>query len=253
MTQASGSNPEKTLSQAIKDRRATPSFLPDPVPENDLKKILEAGLSAPSAYNLQPWRFVVVREVEQRARLRQAAMKQLKVEEAPVVIVACADLEGWRNGDLDEIIRLAQQHGYGDEVRYASMRKNIASFFGSIPGAAGGLAPDFAVWANRQTMIAFTTMMWMAEVLGYDTAPMEGFYEDQVKARLGIPARVRVVALLAIGRRKGEDERFAIAAHGICREVGIRFRSAGSLAPTGGAVSTDFEPRYQDMKTAISF
>jgi nitroreductase len=209
MTQASDSSSEKTLAQAIKDRRATPSFLSDPVPENDLKKILEAGLSAPSAYNLQPWRFVVVREVEQRARLRQAAMKQPKVEEAPVVIAACADLEGWRNDDLDEIIRLAQQHGYGDEGRYASMRKNIANFFGSTPGAAGGLAPDFAVWANRQTMIAFTTMMWMAEVLGYDTAPMEGFYEDQVKATLGIPAHVRVVALLAIGRRKGEDKRFA--------------------------------------------
>jgi nitroreductase len=208
MTHASDSSPEKTLSAAVKDRRATPSFLPDPVPENDLKKILEAGLDAPSAYNLQPWRFVVVREAEQRARLRQAAMKQPKVEEAPVVIVACADLEGWRSGDLDEIIRLAEQHGCGDEARYASMRKNIANFFSATPGAAGGLAPDFAVWANRQTMIAFTTMMWMAEVLGYDTAPMEGFYEDQVKATLGIPAQVRVVALLAIGHRKGEDKRF---------------------------------------------
>jgi len=208
MTKTPHSSSEKTLSQAIKDRRATPGFLPDPVPENDLKRILEAGLSAPSAYNLQPWRFVVVREAEQRARLRQAAMNQLKVEEAPVVIVACADLEGWRSGDLDEIIRLAQQHGYGDEARYASMRKNIANFF-SAAGNAGGLAPDFAVWANRQTMIAFTTMMWMAEVLGYDTAPMEGFYEDQVKATLGIPAHVRVVALLAIGHRKGEDKLFA--------------------------------------------
>jgi nitroreductase len=208
MTQAIDSRPEKALSQAIKDRRATPSFSSDPVPENDLKKILEAGISAPSAYNLQPWRFVVVRETEQRARLRQAAMKQPKVEEAPVVIVACADLEGWRNGDLDEIVRLAQQHGYGDEARYASMRKSIANFF-SAPGNAGGLAPDFAVWANRQTMIAFTTMMWMAEVLGYDTAPMEGFHEDQVKATLGIPAHVRVVALLAIGHIQGEDKRFA--------------------------------------------
>ncbi len=208
MTQAIDSRPEKALSQAIKDRRATPSFSSDPVPENDLKKILEAGISAPSAYNLQPWRFVVVREAEQRARLRQAAMKQPKVEEAPVVIVACADLEGWRNGDLDEIIRLAQQHGYGDEARHAAMRKNIANFF-SAPGNAGGLAPDFAVWANRQTMIAFTTMMWMAEVLGYDTAPMEGFHEDQVKATLGIPAHVRVVALLAIGHIQGEDKRFA--------------------------------------------
>ena len=203
MTQA-----EKPLSRAIEERRATPSFLPDPVPEADLKKILEAGLSAPSAYNLQPWRFVVVREPVQRARLRAAAMKQLKVEEAPVVIVACADLAGWRSGDVEEIIRLAQQHGYGDEARYESMRRNIAKFFGSSAGNAGGLAPDYAVWANRHTMIAFTTMMWMAEVLGYDTAPMEGFYEDQVKAALGIPDHARVVALLAIGRRKGEDKPF---------------------------------------------
>jgi nitroreductase len=208
MTQASDSSSEKTLSQAIKDRRATPGFLPDPVPENDLKKILDAGLSAPSAYNLQPWRFVVVRDAGQRARLRKAAMNQPKVQEAPVVIVACADLKGWHSGDLDEIIRLAQQHGYGDEARYASMRKNIANFF-SAPGNAGGLTPDFAVWAHRQTMIAFTTMMWTAEVLGYDTAPMEGFYEDQVKATLAIPVHVRVVALLAIGHRKGEDKLFA--------------------------------------------
>src|SRR2546429_6768900 len=98
MTQASDRSSEKTLSQAIKDRRATPGFLPDPVPENDLKKILEAGLSAPSAYNLQPSRFVVVREAEQRGRLRQAALNQLKVEEGPVGIVGCADLESWRGG-----------------------------------------------------------------------------------------------------------------------------------------------------------
>ena len=166
-------------------------------------------------------------------------MKQPKVEEAPVVIVACADLEGWRSGDLDEIIRLAQQHGYGDEARYASMRKNIANFF-SAPGNAGGLAPDFAVWANRQTMIAFTTMMWMAEVLGYDTAPMEGFYEDQVKATLGIPAHVRVVALLAIGhhqrRRQALRRTLRHAAHGICREVGESdsvARSALTYNPDG--------------------
>jgi nitroreductase len=208
MMQASDARAEKPFSQAIRERRATPSFLPNPVPEEDLRKILEAGLSAPSAYNLQPWRFVVVRDAAQRARLREAAMKQAKVEEAPVVIVACADPEGWRD-DLDEVIRLAQEHGYGDEGRYASMRKNVATFFGSAAGVAGGLAPDFAVWVNRHTMIAFTTMMWMAEVLGYDTAPMEGFYEDQVRGVLRIPAQVRVVALLAIGHHKGDDKRFA--------------------------------------------
>jgi nitroreductase len=197
--------PVKSLSQAIAERRATASFLPDPVPESDLKTILQAGLSAPSGFNLQPWRFVVVRDPEQRARLRTAAMKQRKVEEAPVVIVACADLDGWRTGDIEELIRLARQFGYGDEMRYASMRKNIMGFFNSSPGNSGGAAPDFAVWGNRQVMVAFTTMMWMAEVLGYDTAPMEGFYEDQVKATLGIPDHARVVALLAVGRRRGED------------------------------------------------
>jgi nitroreductase len=200
--------PEKTLSVAIVERRATPGFLPDTVPEADLRRILEAGLLAPSSYNLQPWRFVVVRSTEQRARLREAAMHQPKVEEAPVVIVACGDPQGWRT-NLDEELRVAQEHGWGGEKEHASVRKNVTRFFESGPGNAGGTAPDFAVWVNRQTMIAFTTMMWMAEVLGYDTAPMEGFYEDKVKAALGIPEQVRVVVLLAIGRRKGEDKRFA--------------------------------------------
>ncbi len=200
---------EKPLSQALGERRATSSFLPDPVPDADLVRILEAGLSAPSGFNLQPWRFVVVRDPAQRLLLRQAAMNQAKVEEAPVVIVACGDAEAWRNGDLDEVIRLAQEHGYGEEKDHARIRKNVMATFDSPPGSAGGLAPDFSLWVNRQTMIALTTMMWMAEVLGYDTAPMESFYEDKVKTILGIPVQVRVVALLAIGRRKGEQKRFA--------------------------------------------
>lgn len=72
-----------------------------------------------------------------------------------------------------------------------------------------GLAPDYAVWVNRHVMIAFTTMMWMAEVLGYDTAPMEGFFEDKIKNVLGIPEDIRVVALLGIGKRKGTDKKYA--------------------------------------------
>jgi nitroreductase len=55
-------------------------------------------------------------------------------------------------------------------------------------------------------MIAFTTMLWAAETMGYDTAPMEGFEEDKVKALLKIPDGVRVVALLAVGRRKGAEK-----------------------------------------------
>lgn len=197
---------EKLLSQAIKERRATPSFEDVPIHSADLEKIIRAGLEAPSGYNLQPWRFVVVTDREQKKRLRAAAFGQAKVEEASAVVVACGDPQGWKNGDLDEMIRLAAEHGYGGDKEHQGTRAAIQSFLGGTPGQAGGVSPSFDLWANRHTMIALTTMLWTAETLGYDTAPMEGFEEDKVKALLKIPARVRVVALLAIGRRKGPDK-----------------------------------------------
>src|SRR5689334_18854138 len=104
---------EKLLSAVLSERRATSHYESTPVPDDDLRKILSAGLKAPSGYNLQPWRFVIVRDVGQRRLLRQAAMDQAKVEEAPVIIVACGDTQGWANGDLEEMLRLAEIHGYG--------------------------------------------------------------------------------------------------------------------------------------------
>jgi nitroreductase len=199
---------EKLLSDVIRERRATPGFESIPLHEADLKKILEAGLAAPSGYNLQPWRFVVVRDPEQRKRLREAALNQAKVEEAPVVIVACGDKEGWRNGDLEEMLRLGAAQGYGGPEQHERVRQTVTKFLGGSPGDGGGVAPDFGLWVNRHVMIAFTHMLLMAEALGYDTAPMEGFSESKVKALLKIPESVRVVALLAIGRRKGPDKSF---------------------------------------------
>lgn len=200
---------EKPLSQAIKERRATPSFEDVPIHNADLEKIIRAGLEAPSGYNTQPWRFVVVRDAEQKKKLSAAAFGQPKVGQASAVIVACGDPMGWKDGDLDEMLRIGAEHGFNDPAAQETIRKTVAGFLGGPAGKAAGVEPTFDLWANRQTMIAFTTMMWTAETLGYDTAPMEGFMEDQVKALLKIPARVRVVALLAIGRLKGKDKAYA--------------------------------------------
>jgi nitroreductase len=200
---------EKPLSQAIKERRATPSFEDIPIHTADLEKIIRAGLEAPSGYNLQPWRFVVVRDREQKKKLRQAAFGQSKVEEASAVIVACGDPQGWKDGDLDEMLRISAEHGFNDPAEQQRVRDAVTGFLGSSPGEAAGVKPTFDLWVNRHTMIAFTTMMWVAETLGYDTAPMEGFLEDQVKALLKIPDRVRVVAMLAVGRLKGKDKLYA--------------------------------------------
>ena len=198
--------PEKLLSEVVRERRATPHFEATAVEDEDLKRILQAGLAAPNAFNLQPWRFVVVRDREQRKRLRAAANDQPKIEEAPVIVVACGDTQGWRGRDLEESLQISKETGWdrGPE-RLEKVRRTLDAFLGR-PGQSGGVAPDIAVWVNRQVMIAFTTMLWMAEVLGYDTAPMEGFQEDKVRETLQIPAHVRVVALLAIGRRQGEDK-----------------------------------------------
>ncbi len=198
---------EKPLREVIRQRRATPHFETTPVDERDLQEILQAGLEAQSGYNLQPWRFVVVRDSKQKKRLREAAMGQEKVEEAPVVIVACGDTEGWHNGDLEEMLRLGNEHGFpvsGNE----SARQAVNSLLAGKGGTSAGIAADVNRWVNRHVMIAYTTMMWMAEALGYDTAPMEGFWEDKLKQVLGIPESVRVVALLAIGHRRGADKRY---------------------------------------------
>jgi nitroreductase len=191
---------EKPFSQAVKERRATPSFEDVPIHNADLEKIIRAGLEAPSGYNTHP---------EQKKKLRAAAFGQPKVEQASAVIVACGDPLGWKDGDLEEMLRISAQHGFDNPAEQEKLRKTVTGFLGAPPGKPAGIEPTFDLWANRQTMIAFTTMMWAAETLGYDTAPMEGFMEDQVKALLQIPARVRVVALLAMGRLKGKDKLYA--------------------------------------------
>jgi nitroreductase len=188
---------EKSLSKAIRERRSTPHFSPAEIPKADLEKILDAGLAAPSGYNTQPWRFIVVSEREQRRQLRQASFNQSKVEEAPVVIVGCGDEAQLGSQVLDDMLRLAKEHGYGDERQHEIVRENFPTFLASV---------ENTVWLNRQVAIALTHMMLMAEVLGYDTAIIEGFQEQHVKALLQIPESAHVVALLCVGKLDGPDK-----------------------------------------------
>ncbi len=196
------------FSEIITKRRATPHFDGTPIDDADLKTIIKAGMEAPSGYNMQPWRFVVVRDLAKKHILREAAMGQPKIEEAGAIIVFCGDLNATQGPDLDAVLEESTKHGF-EEKQNQQIKKMIGQTFSSSPGNAMGVAPDYAVWLNRHVMIAFTTMMWMAEFLGYDTAPMEGFFEDKLKSILDIPDDVRVVAILGIGRLKGPDKPYA--------------------------------------------
>jgi nitroreductase len=188
----------KSLTQAIAERRATPSFDGAPISPMDLRHIIEAGLHAPSGYNMQPWRFVVVQSPEQKRRLRAASYNQAKVEEASAVIVACGDTDGWRK-DLDLMLQLGREGGMPES--YAAQAGTSVSNF-----LSGFSTEQMQGWLNKHVMIAFTHMLLMAEVLGYDTAPMEGFEQEKVHEVLRLPMSYWVVALLGIGHLKGPDK-----------------------------------------------
>ena len=191
---------ERTISTVIAERRSTPRFASTRVADSDLKRIIVAGLESPSGYNLQPWRFVVVQSPEQRRKLCVASYEQPKIEQAPVVIVALGDPVGWREGDLDTMIRIGAEYGYAHPSKSGEMRQMIHKYFTEHK--------NMPMWLNRQVMIALTTMMLMAEALGYDTALMEGFDDRMVREAIGAPDRMEVVCLLAVGHREGEDKRY---------------------------------------------
>ena len=211
---------ERPFLQIVAERRATSSFDSAPVPDEDLQAILTAGLQAPSSYNLQPWRFVVVRSLDGRRRLRAACFNQGKVEEAPLVIAACGDADGWRTGDLEEMLRMGRAGGMPESF-LEQMRSNVPEYLGAHP--------NLAAWLNRQVALAFATMMWAAESLGYNTAPMEGFDAVKMRAALKLPLSYQPVALLAVGRSKGQGKynggRFSPARTVFDEEYGKPLRS----------------------------
>jgi len=95
--------------EAIRQRWSVRQYLDKPVEEEKLTRVLEAARMAPSACNLQEWRFVVVRSAETRQKLMVAASRQRFVAEAPVVIAACAETDNYvmRCGQLSYPIDVA--------------------------------------------------------------------------------------------------------------------------------------------------
>ncbi len=78
---------------AIKDRRSTRRFDPEPLSPGVLEQLLEAARWAPSAGNRQPWHFYAVKDERKKLELVEAAGGQDFIAEAPVVVVVCADPE----------------------------------------------------------------------------------------------------------------------------------------------------------------
>ncbi|MCK9564819.1 MAG: nitroreductase family protein [Methanothrix sp.] len=106
------------LMQAIRARRSIRDFQDRSVEEEKLLTVLEAGRLAPSAKNMQDWRFIVVRDAATRQRLAEAARDQQFVGQAPVVIAACG---------TSDLVMTCGQPAYAIDVAIALDHMTLAA------------------------------------------------------------------------------------------------------------------------------
>ena len=176
--------------QLVAQRRSVKRFDPGhSISDAELKSLFEQVVLTPSSFNLQHWRFVVVRGAENKAKLRQAAMDQEQVEQASATLVVIGKLDA--HTDAATI--------YADtppEVR-DDLVPMIEQFYADKPQ----LQRDEAV---RSVSLAAMTLMFAASDMGYATSPMIGFDPQAVGDLIGLDANHIPVLLIAIGKQVGD-------------------------------------------------
>ena len=183
-----------SVTDAAQTRRSIRQFLPVAVPREDLDAILTTVSLAPSAFNAQPWRFIVVENADLKAELAAAAYHQRQITSAPAIIVVYSDAD-----ELLQSVPDLVHPGLPDDQRARTVQ--------SVTAMLSGMSePDRASWAAQQANIALGFLLLAAEGAGYQTSAMGGFDAAAVRTVLGLPPRVRINALVAIG--KGAEEGF---------------------------------------------
>ncbi len=182
--------------QAIKDRRSINFFEQGKtIPDEKLTELLEIANLAPSSFNLQPWKVVVVRDLERKRALRKCANNQPKVEEASAVLIVIADpgsLEENAGRVLESWVRL----GYMTEEQ----REKSAGAAVRMYGEKGTEKRRF--FSLKNTALFAMNLMIAARGLGLETHPMDGFKEECVKKEFGIPEDKIIPMLIAVGYLK---------------------------------------------------
>lgn len=155
------------------------------IPDAELNEILDLAAGAPSSWNLQHWRFLVVREQANKDRLLPLAYGQQQVSDSSVTVIVLGDLQA----------NLAAPVVYADappEVRNTMIGQIEAAYAGSPH-----IARDEAI---RNASLAAMQLMLAAKAKGYDSVPMGGYDADAVVKALSIPDRYLPVMMIAIGK-----------------------------------------------------
>ncbi len=172
---------------AIIQRRSIKSFKPDPISPELLQKLVELTVAAPSSYNLQDWRIVIVQDETQKSALSAAAFNQQQIIQAPVTFVFAAEPHGEQN--LTTILEQGLATGAWSE--------QVVNYFKTaIPQFQAGLGDKRREYAIKDAMIAATHLVLAAESLGLSTNCMNGWMEDKVKEVIGAADSDLAIAVL---------------------------------------------------------
>ena len=175
------------LFDAIYQRRAIKAFDPEhTISVDDEKKLFEAAIQAPTSFNIQHWRFVVVRDKALRAEMRKLGNDQAQITDASLLVLMTADMKAWQK----------------DPSRYWTQApKEVADLL------VGWMGPfhDGREWlqrdeAQRSIGMAMQTLMLAAKGIGLDSCPMIGFDIDAVTKLINLPADHVMGPMVAIGK-----------------------------------------------------
>lgn len=183
--------------EILTNRRAVNFFDPAKnVTEDQLREIVEDAAKAPSSFNLQPWKLMVLRDAGQRAALQKLAFDQPKVSEAPVVLIMLADREGWKEGN---------------ETLEGNFKNNMQPeqrdwFISTASALYGGSEAASQAFANKNTGLFAMSLMYVASNLGLHTHPMDGFDHEGVRTAFEIPEQYWIPMLICVGHKKADVE-----------------------------------------------
>lgn len=176
-----------TVVEAAESRRSIRKYTDDPIPDSHVDEILRIASLAPSPWNLQPWRVIVVSDPEIKLRLQEAAYGQTQVGDSQVLFVVTTDMKDALS-HIDEIVH-PNMVGERREKEIAT----ISGYFGQFDAATQ------EKWARQIGYIFVGYLLLAVQSMGYSSSPMLGFVPDKVKEVLGLEAHVEIPALLAVG------------------------------------------------------
>lgn len=184
-----------TVAEAIEQRRSIRNFQRTPVPDEMIMQMLEAARQAPSGSNSQPWRFVVVTDLEEKKQLGRLCFNQGFVEEAGVDFIFCADLSSYSK----DAYRKRRQEAVDAGIVPAS-RLDDTTYQRYIDSLDDANPSQHITPATANTYIAAEHIVLMATALGLGSCWVGGISDHKaIRDLFGIPRGILVMGVVAVG------------------------------------------------------